>query len=168
MYNPIMGGCNMAETLKQIRKRVGYTQEQSAKYLNVSLRSYKSYENDSSKMGSIKYAYMCESLNKLNIVDENHGILKLDDIINRCKEIFDQYNIDYCFLFGSYAKGKAKDNSDVDLLISDTVKGIKFYGLVEKISEALNKKVDLLSVSQLNSNPDLLNEVLKDGIKIYG
>jgi hypothetical protein len=32
----------------------------------------------------------------------------------------------------------------------------------------LHKKIDLLDVKQLAGNAELLNEVLKDGIKIYG
>ncbi len=158
----------MAETLKEIRKEIGYTQTQAAEYLNVSLRSYKSYENDIDKIDTIKYSYMLEKLSKLDIVDENHGILSLDLIKNKCTEIFKEYNIEYAYLFGSYAKDKAKDDSDVDLLISSTVKGIKFYGLVERISQSLKKKVDLLDSDQLVDNPELLNEILKDGIKIYG
>lgn len=158
----------MAETLKEIRKRIGYTQEQSAKYLNVSLRSYKSYENDDEKKKSMKYIYMSEALNKAGEYDETHGILKKDIIINRCSAIFQEYDIAYCYLFGSYAKGTATEVSDVDLLISSTVKGIKFYGLVERLSEALKKKVDLLDMQQLINNRELLNEILKDGIKIYG
>ena len=39
----------------------------------------------------------------------------------------------YCVLFGSYAKGKAKETSDVDLLISADIKGLKFYGMVENL-----------------------------------
>ena len=39
-----------------------------------------------------------------------------------------------------------KPASDVDLLISANVKGLKFYGLVEEIREALHKKVDVLEI----------------------
>ena len=45
---------------------------------------------------------------------------------------------------------------------------MKFYDLVEAIREALHKKVDILNREQLNNNPKLINEILKDGIKIYG
>ena len=44
---------------------------------------------------------------------------------------------------------------------------MKFYDLVEILREGLNKKVDLLKTEQLNGNPDLINEILKDGLKIY-
>lgn len=167
LYNSIVEVIHTM-TLKEIRKTIGYTQEQASDYLQVSLRSYKSYENDADKVGTIKYKYMEEMLGKLNQIDEEHGILKIEDIKQKCSDIFIDYNIDYCYLFGSYSKGKAKENSDVDLLISSTVKGLKFYGLVEKISNSLRKKVDLLDMGQVVNNPELLNEILKDGIKIYG
>ena len=158
----------MSETLKEIRKEIGYTQTQAAEYLNVSVRTYKSYENDACKVDTIKYNYMVEKLSNLNFVDETHGILSVELIKNKCTEIFKEYNIEYAYLFGSYAKNKAKENSDVDLLVSSTVKGLKFYGLVEKLSRSLRKKVDLLDTNQLVNNPELLNEILKDGLRIYG
>ena len=56
----------------------------------------------------------------------------------------------------------------MDLLISSNVKGLKFYGLIEEIRTALNKKVDVLDINQLKDNLELTQEILKDGIKIYG
>ena len=64
--------------------------------------------------------------------------------------------------------GKLNRKSDVDLLISTDISGIRFYDLAESLREALNKKVDLLKLEQLKDNPELLNEILRDGIKIYG
>ena len=40
--------------------------------------------------------------------------------------------------------------------------------LVEEIRTILCKKVDVLNVNQLNNNIELIEEILKDGIKIYG
>ena len=73
----------------------------------------------------------------------------------------------YCILFGSYAKGNAGDSSDVDLLISSDVKGLKFFGMVEKLRETLHKRVDVLDLDQLKNNLELTDEILKDGIRIY-
>lgn len=158
----------MADSLKEIRRLIGYTQSQAADYLRVSLRSYKSYENEPDKFNSIKYLYLVETLEKLAVIDETHGILHVDSIKEKVADVFSNYQIDYCYLFGSYAKGKAKQDSDIDLLISSTVKGLKFYGLVEKLSNTLKKKIDLIDRNQLMANPELLDEILKDGIKIYG
>ena len=154
--------------LKSIRLDKKLTQQQAAGIVGISLRSYKSYENDLDKMGNLKYNYIYEKLSRINPIDEEHGIVDLEYIIRKCSEIFDKYKINFCYLFGSYAKGKAKDDSDVDLLISTEIKGLKFFGLVEELRNSLQKKVDVIEVEGLKDNVELLEEILKDGIKIYG
>ena len=154
--------------LKSIRLDKELTQQQAASLVGISLRSYKSYENDLDKMGNLKYNYIYEKLSQINPIDEEHGIVDLEYISRKCSEIFDKYKINFCYLFGSYAKGKAKDDSDVDLLISTEIKGLKFFGLVEELRNSLQKKVDVIEVAGLKDNVELLEEILKDGIKIYG
>ena len=145
----------------------GLTQEDARILLGVSLRSYKTYENDESKIGTLKYNYMIEKLEKHISLDEEHGILTVDNIKKACKSVLDEYPVMYCILFGSYAKGTATEKSDVDLLISTEVTGLRFFGLAERLRTALQKKIDLLDLNQLTENPALINEILKDGIKIY-
>lgn len=154
--------------IKEIRIEKKLTQQQVADMVGISLRSYKSYENDEEKEGTIKYNYILEKLQSVNPIDEEHGILEIDYITEKCKLVLDEYPVHYCILFGSYAKGKASESSDIDLLISSEVKGLKFYGMVEKLRNALHKKVDVLNVEQLKDNLDLTKEILKDGIRIYG
>ena len=108
-----------------------------------------------------------EQLSKINYVDEEHGILTLDDITKKCTKVFEGYDVQFCYLFGSYAKNKATPVSDVDLLISADVKGLKFYGMVEELRVALKKRVEVLDINQLKDNLNLTEEILKDGIKIY-
>ena len=155
-------------TLKELRKTKKLTQAACAKYLGIPLRTYQNYETDASKVGSIKYNFMLQKLEQYGFVDETHGILTIEQITNICASVFEEYSVEYCYLFGSYAKGKATEVSDVDLLLSTPVSGMRFYDLVESIREALQKKVDILNREQLNNNPELINEILKDGIKIYG
>ena len=154
--------------LKSIRLEKELTQQQAAGIVGISLRSYKSYENDLDKRENLKYNYIYEKLSQINPIDEEHGIVDLEYISRKCSEIFDKYKINFCYLFGSYAKGKAKDDSDVDLLISTEIKGLKFFGLVEELRNSLQKKVDVIEVAGLKNNVELLEEILKDGIKIYG
>ena len=156
------------EDLKELRIEKKMTQKQVSELVGVSLRSYKTYENDANKSGTLKYNYIVEKLKKINPVDENHGVLDVEDIKRKCVRVFEKYEIDFCYLFGSYAKHRALPTSDVDLLISANIKGLKFYGLVEEIRNVLHKKVDVLDINQLKDNLELTQEILKKGIKIYG
>lgn len=154
--------------MKELRIEKKMTQQEVADLVGISLRSYKSYENDEEKKGTIKYNYILEQLTKINYIDEETGILELEDIVKKCKKVFEKYEVSFCYLFGSYAKGKAAPRSDVDLLISTTVKGLKYFGMIEEIRTALCKRVDVLDMNQLKHNIELTEEILKDGIKIYG
>ena len=95
-------------------------------------------------------------------------VYSIEHIKNIIEPIAESYQLPAVYLFGSYAKGKATEKSDVDLLVAMPVDGMKFFELVETLREKLKKKVDLLDIAQLNNNPTLVQEILKDGIKIYG
>lgn len=154
--------------IKQLRIEKRLTQKDAADMIGISLRSYISYENDPKKEGSFKYGIIRRMLQDVNPIDEDHGILMLSDIQTKCKPILDKYNVSFCYVFGSYAKGKADQHSDVDILVSTETGGLRFYELVEEIRSSLNKRVDVLSADQLANNIELTKEILKDGVKIYG
>lgn len=155
-------------SIKELRKSLDLTQKDASKIVNVPLRTYINYENDGAKENTIKYKYIKEKLEEYGLVDETHGILTIEKIKDVVKNVFENFDVEYCYLFGSYAKGLATEVSDIDLLISTSTTGLDFYGLVELLRESLKKKVEVLSYSTLSNDADILNEVLRDGIKIYG
>lgn len=155
-------------TLKELRKQKQLTQLDCANYLGIPLRTYQNYETDPSKSTTIKYQFMMQKLEQYGFLDETHGLLTIPQIKEICTEVFSPYGIDYCYLFGSYAKHKATESSDVDLLISTSISGMQFFDLAEALRDGLSKKVDVLNYEQLKDHPKLVNEILKDGIKIYG
>ena len=57
---------------------------------------------------------------------------------------------------GLYTKGKAVGASDIDLLISSDVKGLKYYGMVEKLRNVFHKRIDALNVEQLKDNIEFI------------
>ncbi|MBR0267756.1 MAG: nucleotidyltransferase domain-containing protein [Clostridia bacterium] len=154
--------------LKLLRMKSRLTQKEAAQKIGISLRSYVSYENEDALSKTPKYRFLLAEMNELVRLDEEHGILTVDEIKTICSGILKDYPVQYCYLFGSYAKGTASPASDVDLLVSSEITGLRFYELTEKLREALHKKIDLLDVKQLAGNEELLNEVLRDGVKIYG
>lgn len=88
----------------------------------------------------MKYAYMMQKLEKYGWVDESHGILTVQQIKDICTDVFLDFDIKYCYLFESYAKGTASQTSDIDRLISTPVSGMRYFELVEAIREGLKKK----------------------------
>lgn len=156
------------KTIKDLRKEKGLTQDEAAKLCNISLRSYKMYENEYKEKESIKKDYIVTTLKQVGYVDEEHGVLSIEEIQKSVSKVLKKYDVDYCILFGSYAKGKAKDKSDVDLLIKTNITGLDYFELIEELRIKLNKKVDLLNTDQLKNNLELTEEILKDNIKIFG
>ena len=154
-------------TLKTLRISKKLTQKEASAIVGVSLRSYKDYENEESKIGTLKYNYMLQLLEKYIELDEEHGVLTIEDIKSGCRSVLEQYEVKYCILFGSYSKGVATELSDVDLLISTEITGISFFGIAERLRKVLRKKIDLLEVRQLSNNQQLLDDILRDGIKVY-
>ena len=155
-------------TLKKLRLSKGLTQEEVSKLLGITRRTYIKYEQNENNIPKSKKDYIYYVLEKYGFVDEEHGILDLEKIKLICKSVFDQYEVNYAYLFGSYAKGKASNTSDIDILISMNISEYNYFELIEDLREKLKKKIDLLDISQINNNAILINEILKDGIKIYG
>jgi predicted nucleotidyltransferase len=80
--------------------------------------------------------------------------------------VLERYFIKRAAFFGSFAKGNASPNSDMDLLIEPT-KGFtifEFLELEEEISALINRKVDLVEYSAIKSS--IKEEVLLSAITI--
>lgn len=154
-------------TLRELRISKSLTQKAASEICGIPLRTYVRYEHRENAEKSLKYQFLLQKLEQVGFVDEKHGILTREAIVSACKKVLDNYPVEYCYLFGSYAKGRAGEGSDVDLLLSTEINGLKYYGLVERLREELKKNVDVLEVKQLAGNAELLNEVLKYGEKIY-
>lgn len=152
--------------LVEIRKQNGLTQKEAATLIGIPYRTYIRYEENEGYSSSYKYRMIVDDLTNKLRVDEEHGILSLERIKSELLPIFRKYNINYCYLFGSYSRGEARENSDVDLLIDTDITGLQFFELVEEIRTALHKKIDLLRLKDLSSDNPIILEILKEGIRI--
>ena len=81
--------------------------------------------------------------------------------------VFKDYKVRKAILFGSYAKGYAGKQSDIDILVDSGLKGLAFFCLLEDVVTTLGKEVDLLDVSQLKYNSQVGEEIQKSGVVIY-
>ena len=80
--------------------------------------------------------------------DIDSGILSIKQIKELIKPVVLKHKIKDVYLFGSYARGEANTESDVDIYCSsgdvDTL--LKRAGLLREFEEVLGKKVDVVTI----------------------
>ena len=71
------------------------------------------------------------------------------------------------YLFGSYARGEATEQSDIDLrIVSPTVLSLfELGGLYADLEESLQKELDL--VNTRGAEDDFLNRIREDEVLLY-
>lgn len=93
-------------------------------------------------------------------------LLEIQDIQKTVAMLGSRYGAERIYLFGSYARGDADENSDIDLRIDKgNMRGLSLGGLLVDIEDALGKKVDLLSSKCLRE--DFLREIRNEEILLY-
>lgn len=77
------------------------------------------------------------------------------------------YGVKRIYLFGSYAKGNANENSDIDLLIEKgkPMSLLKLSGFRQAVQEALNLSVDVVTTAGMGD--DFREEIAGTKILIY-
>ncbi len=92
----------------------------------------------------------------------------IERIQNSLTPVFKNHNVRKAILFGSFAKGTERPTSDIDIYVDSGLKGLRFYGLLEDVSTALDRPVDLIDASQVKEGSKVLNEIRNSGVIIYG
>ena len=77
-----------------------------------------------------------------------------------------RYGADRIYLFGSYARGDASKDSDIDLRIDKgAIRGLQLGGLAADLENALGIPVDLVPTGSLDSK--FLNSISDDEVLLY-
>lgn len=156
------------KSLKEARKQAHLTQVDAAKLVGVSRRTYQTYEENDLKNDT--YDDMVAKLEEMGITPFGPAILNVKYIKKVTEEVFKKYkDVQSAYLFGSYARGEADVQSDVDILVvAPGLEGLDFAGLHFELREALHKKVDLVSHTTLLKSEKMLRDILNQGVKLYG
>ncbi|MEK6895337.1 MAG: nucleotidyltransferase family protein [Nanoarchaeota archaeon] len=98
-------------------------------------------------------------------LNEKKRLVALNKIIPKIRRILKKNKVKKAGIFGSYAKGEQKKNSDIDILI-ELPKGIGFgfVGIQFELEDKLGKKVDLVTYKYLS--PYLKENILKSEVRI--
>jgi predicted nucleotidyltransferase len=92
----------------------------------------------------------------------------VNEIKNRISETVKQYGVGKVYLFGSYARGEAKPDSDIDLCIE---KGnihtlFELSGFCLDIERVLDNKVDVITTTGLTE--DFKKQIEQEMELLYG
>ena len=129
--------------------------------------NYKMYQFRVKKIDKELIDYLDKKENRNNYIlslindDINKKVYSLKEIKRIIKPILNKYGINDIYLFGSYARGEAKSNSDIDIYCDKgNIKTLIDQGeLEEELESALNKEVDIIFTTSI------LDEYFKEQIK---
>ena len=141
------------------------------KYINdYNKEKYKMYQFRVKKENEL--VYFLDKLNNRNsyiisVIEKDRKVLTLSKIKKTIMPILNKYGITDIYLFGSYARGEANSDSDVDIYCDrGNIKNLIEQGKMEdKLEEALGKEVDIVfSSSKMDSF--FKEQIMEDMIKL--
>lgn len=98
-------------------------------------------------------------------------ILSLAEIKFLVEPVFEYHKMKAAYVFGSYARGEATSNSDVDILIDygeNVISLFELSAMKRKLRDALQKDVDLITIGSLEQSGVFSKAVNRDKVKILG
>ena len=94
-------------------------------------------------------------------------MLSVEEVKTRLRPVFESNGTRKAILFGSIAKGTQSFGSDVDILVDSGLHGLRFFGLLEDVCNALGVPVDLIDERQLKRESGMRREIDRTGVIIY-
>lgn len=93
---------------------------------------------------------------------------KIATVISQITPILRKYKVKKASIFGSFARGEEKKNSDLDILVELGEIGglLALAGLKRELEKVSKRRVDLLTYRAIH--PPIKQYIKKDEIKVYG
>ena len=96
-------------------------------------------------------------------------MLSLDEIKGYVFPVVERYPINKVILFGSYARGDAADDSDVDLVVDSggEMYNRMIFRLGGELLSALPVRVDVFDIMEIKKPSRLYDSIISEGVVIY-
>lgn len=95
-------------------------------------------------------------------------IFTIKDIEAIVKPIAEKYKVKEVYLFGSYARGEADENSDLDFLVfgGKNFKLTMIFSFAEELREISKKDVDVFEINEINKDSDFYRTIMKERLLV--
>lgn len=93
------------------------------------------------------------------------GVLSIEEIREIVSRLAAEYGVNEAYLFGSYSRGTARSDSDVDIrVVKGTLTGFRACGFHGDLERALGRRVDLITTD----DQAVISRICKGEVLIYG
>lgn len=95
-------------------------------------------------------------------------VLSLSRIKEIVKPIALKYQVKEIYLFGSYARGEATSESDLDFLVfgGENFKLTLIFSMAEDLREAFQKNVDVFEIHEVNQKSVFYDTIMKERLLV--
>lgn len=71
-------------------------------------------------------------------------------------------------LFGSYARGEADEESDLDFFVigGENFKLTRIFAFAEDLREIFNKKIDVFEINEINSDSNFYKKIMEEQVSV--
>ena len=107
-------------------------------------------------------------INDVSCLKEGENMYTVQGIQDKIAPVCRRYGVDRVFLFGSYVRGEATEQSDIDLRVDlgNQLKGLAVAGFYADMEEALGRRIDIMTTRQLPE--EFLRCIASEEVQVYG
>ena len=95
-------------------------------------------------------------------------ILKINELAEIIKPIAKEYKIKEIYIFGSYARGEATPESDIDILVigGEGFKLTRIFSFAEELRAVIDKKIDVFEIHEVNKDSGFYNTIMDERVLV--
>ena len=123
---------------------------------------YDLYGNDNLlPMDFMVYLFIRKEAARMNVMT----MKELEAVI---RALLRKYHAEYALLFGSYARGEATADSDIDVIVfgGKDFRPADIFAFGEELHQLTGKDVDAFEIREVNVGTPFYNAIMKEGVRI--
>ena len=97
-----------------------------------------------------------------------NGVLSHEELVSVILPLLRKYGAQEALLFGSYARGEADEESDIDLLVigGPSFEPTDVFCIADELNRATGKRVDVYELQEVNEGSPFYRSIFQEGVKI--